>query len=159
MTLFDLGKEEKKKCCSYCGMLKPLSEFTAHSHSSDGYDSRCRSCKNGQKRLIRRGRKRAPIAQTRECMICGKTHEKIVYDHDHKTGDFRGWICDSCNISLGRMGDDPNILERAAKYLRGEILNEYLQRNTSLLALYKKDYLKPGWICFPCSKQRNVVSL
>jgi hypothetical protein len=39
-------------------------------------------------------------------------------DHDHKTGKVRGIMCQKCNMSLGLMNDDPEILERLANYLR-----------------------------------------
>ena len=35
--------------------------------------------------------------QNGRCGICGKTPEKIVRDHDHKTGLERGHLCRSCN--------------------------------------------------------------
>lgn len=38
-------------------------------------------------------------------------------DHDHDTGRFRGFLCHSCNVSLGAMKDDPIRLRRAANYL------------------------------------------
>lgn len=34
------------------------------------------------------------------CAICGST-EKLVRDHDHKTGYIRGILCEVCNVYLG----------------------------------------------------------
>ena len=34
------------------------------------------------------------------CAICKKP-KKLVTDHDHKTGKFRGLLCNKCNVSLG----------------------------------------------------------
>lgn len=59
--------------------------------------------------------------QNHECAICYKpdpTNRKLAVDHDHKTKVIRGLLCGSCNNGLGRFQDDPEILERAAKYLR-----------------------------------------
>ncbi|MFI5397590.1 MAG: endonuclease domain-containing protein [Candidatus Binatia bacterium] len=50
------------------------------------------------------------------CAICGGTH-RICLDHDHKTGAFRGWLCNACNRALGMLKDDPAILRRAADYI------------------------------------------
>lgn len=50
------------------------------------------------------------------CSVCGKTG-KICYDHDHTTGDFRGWLCSSCNLALGNVKDDPELLRKLAEYL------------------------------------------
>lgn len=61
------------------------------------------------------------------CMICGKKTLKgrryriLCLDHDHKTGKFRGILCCACNTALGQFDDDPRMLERAARYLRGEL--------------------------------------
>ena len=43
-----------------------------------------------------------------------------VIDHDHDTGEFRGWLCNNCNTGLGAMGDTIEGLERAIKYLKGD---------------------------------------
>jgi len=38
-------------------------------------------------------------------------------DHDHKTGELRGLLCDRCNRSIGLLGDDAMTLTRAILYL------------------------------------------
>lgn len=35
------------------------------------------------------------------CEICGRTTDKLVKDHNHKTGTIRGWICCRCNYLVG----------------------------------------------------------
>jgi hypothetical protein len=30
----------------------------------------------------------------------------LVCDHDHRTGEFRGWLCQECNLGLGKIGDN-----------------------------------------------------
>ena len=48
-----------------------------------------------------------------------KTKSPFRLDHNHGTGQFRGFLCDSCNTGLGKFKDDPDLLERAISYLRG----------------------------------------
>jgi hypothetical protein len=43
---------------------------------------------------------------------------KLVWDHDHGNGHFRGWICCQCNRAIGLFADDPEALTRAALYLQ-----------------------------------------
>jgi hypothetical protein len=51
------------------------------------------------------------------CELCGSTI-KIVFDHDHKTGKFRGWICMRCNFILGHIENTrKEVLELMFKYL------------------------------------------
>ena len=38
-------------------------------------------------------------------------------DHDHKTGQVRGLLCDRCNLGIGYMQDGPDILIAAARYV------------------------------------------
>lgn len=54
------------------------------------------------------------------CELCGGAPGKrsLHLDHDHKTGHFRGWLCGSCNMILGRFGDDIKGLQQAVLYLR-----------------------------------------
>lgn len=59
------------------------------------------------------------------CKICGK-HEKdqdrrLVVDHCHKGGQVRGLLCVNCNLALGLLEDDPNIMKMAIIYLEGRL--------------------------------------
>lgn len=56
-------------------------------------------------------------AQNYKCIICTRS-ERLVVDHDHITGFMRGVICYGCNAGLGMFLDNPDILIRAAKYLK-----------------------------------------
>ena len=43
-------KDAKRKKCSKCGSIKPLSEFTKDSTRADGHRSECRECHNARGR-------------------------------------------------------------------------------------------------------------
>jgi len=55
------------------------------------------------------------------CDICkaknARRKDIIAFDHCHKTGKFRGWLCDRCNLVLGAAEDNPKLLREMAKYL------------------------------------------
>ncbi len=51
------------------------------------------------------------------CQVCSNTSEKIVFDHCHTHGHWRGWICQSCNKILGFAKDDANRLRLLITYL------------------------------------------
>jgi len=60
--------------------------------------------------------KNAPRPKPELCEICSKGG-RICFDHDHKTGKFRGWICHKCNITMGLIEDDSNTLIKMIKYI------------------------------------------
>jgi hypothetical protein len=43
---------------------------------------------------------------------------RVNIDHCHTTGKVRGLLCNRCNIHMGGLKDDPEILIRLANYLR-----------------------------------------
>lgn len=51
------------------------------------------------------------------CCGCGREAKRMVIDHDHKTGQARGRLCDSCNRGMGLLQDNPMILRSLADYL------------------------------------------
>ena len=70
--------------------------------------------------LVRRNEKLEKVAgrpKPEICEICGKGG-RICFDHCHKTGKFRGWICESCNVLLGFAKDDISTLQSLVKYLK-----------------------------------------
>jgi hypothetical protein len=67
-------------------------------------------------------------SQNDVCAICGNSgtrknrtgkgvHLDLLVDHCHETNRVRGLLCNDCNISLGKMRDDPERLRAAAVYL------------------------------------------
>jgi hypothetical protein len=56
------------------------------------------------------------------CAICNDHEDsvgkKMFVDHDHVTGKIRKLLCTKCNVGIGMLKDNPDIMERAAKYLR-----------------------------------------
>lgn len=57
-------------------------------------------------------------AQGGVCRICGMD-DKLVLDHNHETGEYRGLLCNKCNRGLGYFQDDPDVLLSAYQYLLG----------------------------------------
>jgi uncharacterized OB-fold protein len=58
-----------------------------------------------------------------KCAICcqperTKRNHLLSVDHCHKTGRFRGLLCSHCNRAVGLLGDDPVVMESAARYVR-----------------------------------------
>jgi hypothetical protein len=65
--------------------------------------------------ILRRAEKLTAIAgrpRPTECELCGERPRRIVFDHCHATGAFRGWLCDRCNLTLGQAKDDAKLLTK-----------------------------------------------
>lgn len=58
--------------------------------------------------------------QQGKCLICDQ-ERKLQVDHCHETNKVRGLLCMSCNVGLGMLGDNEEGLQKAIKYVRGEI--------------------------------------
>jgi hypothetical protein len=113
--------------CTKCKEQKPANAefFPLHNKKRNGLDSWCRACRATYRNSINRGKFRAVISDEKlkeikssvtECVICGE-QGPLVVDHDHRTGQIRGMLCNHCNRGLGHFRDDPTLLEFAAQYL------------------------------------------
>ena len=135
--LFDTNQD--LKVCIKCSNNLPLSCFkdVGGSRRVDGTSSlrnKCISCYNEEsKQRSSLHRTNPKPDENYKCPIClsnsGSYSDKIYdstcqylsnswcLDHNHKTGEFRGWLCKKCNSALGWFEDDINYLKRAIKYL------------------------------------------
>ena len=115
--------------CSKCAKILPETKeyFSKNQSTNTGGDKyfrpECKRCqrKEGKgKRMAQKmvGNPTAPPMGT-PCHNCGRTEYKkpLVFDHCHKTLRHRGWLCDNCNRSMGMLGDTPEALRRAARYM------------------------------------------
>lgn len=66
--------------------------------------------------------------QNHVCAICGNPEtsiyhnipgkvKKLAIDHDHKSGKIRGLLCWRCNSLLGRVEENPELLQAMINYL------------------------------------------
>lgn len=64
------------------------------------------------------------LDQNGVCKICERkcvSGRELSVDHDHESGDVRGLLCVNCNRAIGNLQDDPELLIKAAKYLKKEL--------------------------------------
>lgn len=66
---------------------------------------------SSERKELEAGRSRSHRCEV--CYIVGK----VDFDHCHKDGHFRGWICRRCNLVLGLVKDDQTLLRNLALYL------------------------------------------
>lgn len=115
--------------CRKCGEEKPqtLEYFPPNKKTNSGFDSWCRVCRREYRKIYRKVLGVRPdqehvvniVRSMDACIICGD-EGGLVVDHDHRTGRVRGALCQRCNMGLGHFRDDPELLELAAMYVRGE---------------------------------------
>jgi hypothetical protein len=53
----------------------------------------------------------------KHCDVCGDDTVRIEFDHCHRRGIFRGWLCTHCNVILGHARDNPDTLRKLIAYL------------------------------------------
>lgn len=126
------------KTCTKCGETKPATVEFFHRHR-DGLTGQCKRCKNRAKYDERRKdpnyhRKRAErkswgragvyeelvYQQGERCAVCGTSDNggvRLCVDHSHDTGVVRGLLCRACNLAIGWLKDDPELLLAAHDYV------------------------------------------
>jgi Recombination endonuclease VII len=85
---------EPSKCCSQCGMLKPLSEFHRMATGRDGHRAECAACSCERARCSYKPRDTGLLSLT--CRQCGHEFEYV------KTSGRRRFYCsDRCKFQAG----------------------------------------------------------
>jgi len=106
------------KKCTDCHRVLPVSEFNKHMST---IHPKCRSCWSLYGRALRYGLTRDEVLDLigRPCDACGSNAdgEKMAIDHDHETGKVRGLLCNSCNVALGMLNEDPARLHALLAYI------------------------------------------
>ena len=121
-----LGEELPKNLrkCIKCGEEKSLENFGFRSYGKNGQKTEqrndCNQCRKKQDRKLKLIKKYNPLPDldTYKCPRCKRTQAEIfetgswintkkktcfVPDHNHKTGKFRGYICDDCGHEWERL--------------------------------------------------------
>ena len=115
------------KFCRSCNEIKPHAEWHRNATASDGLSTSCKACRAAKGRaghlkrnygMTEAERDEMVASQMGLCVICLKA-PAVHVDHCHQTGRVRGVLCFNCNSAIGKLGDDPDAVRRAAAYLEG----------------------------------------
>tara|TARA_B100000809_G_C14852193_1_gene428735 strand:+ start:192 stop:587 length:396 start_codon:yes stop_codon:yes gene_type:complete len=114
--------ETTYKTCSKCKKELPEDNFSIR--GNEGF--RRTDCKNCvQKRTKQANRLKKAYGKPSKdyiCPICNRQQHEFSrafsLDHDHETGEFRGWLCHNCNTGLGLFKDNLDTLQKAINYLK-----------------------------------------
>lgn len=117
------------KTCNKCRVKKEETDFPMD--SGRGYrKTTCRLCIWSVDKVRKDLRLITPKPpEDHQCPVClrnadeaagcgGKNKSPWAMDHDHLTSKFRGWLCHSCNRTLGGLKDDFGALDRIREYLK-----------------------------------------
>ncbi len=128
-------EEPPFKICTSCGEKKPIEAFAKNQFGKNNRILRrpvCRDCYAKKVKINKKEAKeyiakhpRPKIGEEFTCPICHRKKIRnfpndVVLDHSHIDGGVRGWVCSSCNTSIGKFYDDPNILQRAMEWIKNK---------------------------------------
>jgi hypothetical protein len=157
---YDAGKLELKRCTK-CQVDKAntIKHFAGNTSGTDGFMAPKKGGKKGVRRLrpeckecgseVAAGKKVAMAFAKKNdipykapsnavCAICGggrKDGDGLVWDHDHEQNIFRGYCHNSCNRSIGVLGDDVTGLITALNYLLKTEPHKIVQNKDGALTL------------------------
>ena len=128
----------RTKICQRCGQPKHIDNFAHRSYSKNAdreTKNYCKDCDRiAQKQVDKIKKQIGPPPADHVCDCCGKTEQAILeefrlhqgtkkktvwtYDHNHKTGSFRGIICQPCNTVMGNLKDSLDVANKVVKYIK-----------------------------------------
>lgn len=132
-TLF--GEEPELHYCKKCETYKPLFDFVHRDRASNGLKpiNSCKECDGKAADQLKKAKKYTNKPPSDHiCPLCLRGKENLGYtsafvlDHDHITGEARGWICHDCNTALSRIRDDADTARRIVEYLESNDRGRYL---------------------------------
>lgn len=118
------------RVCQLCRWLMPVTtNFEINNcASTTGKVFRkwtCMHCRKKSAQQLRAIKKNLNMKEYygKKCPICllemsSKGSVRAIPDHCHMTGKLRGIICNNCNTAIGKLNDDPDMLQRALLYLK-----------------------------------------
>jgi hypothetical protein len=112
------------KACKICSEDKTLNSYYKHSYNSDGRCNVCKPCYSERQNLKNRLKAGFDSLKPNYCECCGQSDIRVDLDHCHKTNMFRGFICRSCNKTLGANGDNYDSVKDAEL---SDIYSDYLR--------------------------------
>lgn len=120
-----LAKTGQKRC-SKCTHIQSIANFGGGStrKTYDGLHCWCNDCRREDSRKYKYGLpfgtcSEMLLKQGGKCPVCaGAIDLKTgVVDHDHRTGEVRGFLCNTCNSMLGMLEKRGVLLSAVARYL------------------------------------------
>lgn len=153
-------KPSIEKLCPHCGIIKPLEMYYRKTIKKKykALDGTCKECRNKQRQNRRKANplkesnrlrnikykvnfgislekyNKLLILQDYRCKICNNHQDnltkRLAVDHCHNSLKVRGLLCTNCNISLGLLKENTEILTNAIKYLTdNQIVNNITKNN------------------------------
>lgn len=107
--------------CQECKETLPIGSFNYNRRTKHGRECYCSSCSY----IIKTARKLKVSKEEIKrfltvdiCQICGSTDKRLVIDHDHLTNKIRGRICEKCNVVIGFVDENIQILYNIISYIQ-----------------------------------------
>lgn len=131
------------KKCKICNVEKSLDKFVKRANRPSGFQAYCKECHNIKMKLKDRTEYNRNFSLKKEygisindynimfanqkgCCAIFKIHileleqkikKHLCVDHNHKTGQVRGLLCDKCNRGIGLLMDNKEVILNAYNYL------------------------------------------
>lgn len=107
------------RTCWSCGQEKPFEQFPIRTGSSP-LSSRAYLCKPCGSLKTTSGLTQFEynallLQQDGGCALCHSVHRRLMVDHDHKSGEIRGLLCNRCNRRMAAV-DESAWLAAAIRY-------------------------------------------